>query len=79
MKDHELRELVNAVTKVARTYAGTQQLREQISHLIVPAIEKLKCEHAFLSGFKMGAELRIEKLNKELTVLRQQQGLRNNE
>ena len=40
MKDHELRELINAVTEAARTYAGTQQLRERISHLIVPAIRK---------------------------------------
>jgi len=46
MKDHELRELINAVTEAARTYAGTQQLREQIAHLITPAIKTLqdRCE-----------------------------------
>ena len=46
MKDHELRELINDVTAVAKIYAHTQQLREQISHLIVPAIKVLKerCE-----------------------------------
>jgi len=46
MKDHELRELVNKLTDVARKYPQTQQLREQISHLIVPPIKMLRerCE-----------------------------------
>jgi len=46
MKDHELRELINDITTVAKIYAHTQQLREQISHLIVPAIKVLqeRCE-----------------------------------
>lgn len=69
MKDHELRELINAVTAVAKTYANTQQLREQISHLIVPAIEKLRCENAYLSGFKLGAELQIEELKSKCAEL----------
>src|SRR5574342_719638 len=65
MKDHELRELINDVTAVARNYAHTQQLRQQTSQLIVPVFEKLKCEHAFLSGFKEGAESRIKELQAE--------------
>jgi len=44
MKDHELRELVNAVTVAARTYGHTQQLRDHISHLIVPLFAKAKAE-----------------------------------
>jgi hypothetical protein len=42
MKDHELRELINDVTAVAQIYAHTQQLREQIAHLIAPVFKKLK-------------------------------------
>ncbi len=32
MKDHEKRELVNRLTKIASEYAHTQQLRERIAH-----------------------------------------------
>ena len=38
MKDHEKRELINAITAVAVKYAGAQQLREQIAHLVIPAL-----------------------------------------
>lgn len=38
MKDHELRELVNALTATAREYAQTQQLRERIARLVRDAI-----------------------------------------
>lgn len=38
MKDHEKRELVNALTEVAVKYATTQQLRQRIAHLILPAL-----------------------------------------
>ena len=38
MKDHEKRELINALTGVAVKYAGTQQLREQISHLVLSVL-----------------------------------------
>lgn len=44
MKDHELRELINDVTAVAKIYAHTQQLREQVSHLIVPVFTKAQTE-----------------------------------
>jgi hypothetical protein len=44
MKDHELRELINDVTAVARIYAHTQQLREQIAHLITPVFAKMQAE-----------------------------------
>lgn len=40
MKDHEKRELVNELRDVAVKYAGTQQLREHIAHVVnvrVPA------------------------------------------
>jgi len=44
MKDHELRELINDATAVAKIYAHTQQLREQISHLITPVFAKAQAE-----------------------------------
>jgi hypothetical protein len=38
MKDHEIREVVNAVTKVAREYHATEQLRERIRRAMEPLI-----------------------------------------
>jgi hypothetical protein len=40
MKDHEIAQLVNELVEVAKTYWHTQQLRERISRLVVPAIKK---------------------------------------
>ena len=34
MKHHEYRELVNTLTKIAREYGQTQQLRERIAHAL---------------------------------------------
>ena len=34
MKHHERRELVNTLTKIAREYGQTQQLRERIAHAL---------------------------------------------
>jgi len=34
MKHHEYRELVNTLTKIAREYGNTQQLRERIAHAL---------------------------------------------
>ena len=39
VKDHEKRELVNRLTKIAREYAHTQQLRERIAHELLSSIE----------------------------------------
>jgi uncharacterized membrane-anchored protein YjiN (DUF445 family) len=36
MKDHEIRELVDKLTSVAKRFHDTQQLREQIAHCIRP-------------------------------------------
>jgi len=80
MKDHELRELINDVTAVARIYVSTQQLREQISHLIVPVFAKAQAElkdaekegeeQARLNGMGSEREARqlsqIENLNRQL-------------
>lgn len=38
LKDHEIARLVNELTDVARKYAGTQQLRGQISEVVVKAL-----------------------------------------
>ena len=40
MKDHEKAALVSALTKIARDFAGTQQLRERISHCVIPALDQ---------------------------------------
>lgn len=38
MKEHEIRELVNELTKAARTYAHTQQLRAHMSRIVNEAL-----------------------------------------
>ena len=38
MKHHEIAKLVNELTKIAKQYGQTQQLRERIAYLVVPAI-----------------------------------------
>lgn len=40
MKDHEIREFVNALTAVAKEYANTQQLRERIHGVVLTAMYK---------------------------------------
>ena len=40
MKDHEKRELVNAITAIAKEFCGAQQLRERIANCVLPAIEQ---------------------------------------
>lgn len=44
MKDHEKRELVNKLTSIARQYEQTQQLRDQIAHCVLGAIEQALIE-----------------------------------
>lgn len=39
MKDHEKRGLVDNMTRIARQYAGTQQLRARIAAELLPALE----------------------------------------
>ncbi len=72
MKDHELRELINAVTEAARTYADTQQLREQIAHLIIPAFNKLECESEFRRGVIEGKDVIIEMREAQITRLQEE-------
>ena len=40
MKDHELRELVNALLDIAVEYHGTQQLRDRIARTVSAAMRK---------------------------------------
>jgi hypothetical protein len=61
MKDHQLRELINDLTAVAQAYGRTQQLREQISHLVVPVFNQAKAQ------VKNAEKQRIE-LEKELAI-----------
>lgn len=42
MKDHEIAALVNTLTDIAQRYGQMQQLRERISHEVVPAIRKAR-------------------------------------
>lgn len=41
MKDHEIAQLVNDLTQVAREFGATQQLRERIAAVIVPVLKKV--------------------------------------
>ncbi len=56
MKDHEIRELVNKLTDVARKYGQTQQLRERIKAVVKDAIpcekyiEKYYCNKCGYEG-----------------------------
>lgn len=48
MKNHEYRELVNTLTKIAREYGQTQQLRERIAHALpfdCDVIDDAVCDH----------------------------------
>ena len=40
MKDHEIRELVNELTRVAKTFSHTQQLRSRISGVVIKHVKK---------------------------------------
>ena len=40
MKDHEIAELVNKLTSVAREFHSHRQLRSRISRLVVEAVSK---------------------------------------
>jgi len=74
MKDHELRELINDVTAVAKNLCSLHSsYGKQISHLIVPAIKVLKerCETSDLileNGDKVIESLKkdVENLNRQL-------------
>lgn len=66
MKDHELRELINDVTAVAQIYAHTQQLREQISHLITPVFQNLQDEARLGHNLFADQVIRADKLNRQL-------------
>lgn len=72
MKDHELRELINDVTAVARLYANTQQLREQIAHLIIPAFKKLECEKEFRHGQVVAQEVIIAMREAQIILLQKE-------
>jgi ABC-type transporter Mla subunit MlaD len=42
MKDNEVREYINRLTSIARTYAEHQSLRERIAHEVLPLIETFR-------------------------------------
>lgn len=75
MKDHELRELINDVTAVAKIYAHTQQLREQISHLIIPVFAKAEAKIKAVEDRQLqcASAMRREILMHEKQVMRQQE------
>lgn len=39
LKDHQIAQLVNNLTTIARTYHGTQQLRQRISQCVCEALQ----------------------------------------
>lgn len=66
MKDHEIAQLVNELTKVAKEFAGAQQLRERISQLVVAAIkpaEPLTWEATSAGLTKFVADARYQKFS----------------
>jgi hypothetical protein len=40
MKDHEIRDLVTEVTKVAKEFHDHQSLRDRVAHLLIPVLKK---------------------------------------
>lgn len=44
MKDHEIAQLVNRLTQIAKDCGHMQSLRERIAHEVVPAIRKAQKE-----------------------------------
>lgn len=48
-KDHEIRDLVNNLTKVAREYHATQQLRERIAGFVVPFVRGVSQQPALVA------------------------------
>ena len=59
MKDHKKRELVDALTAVALKYGTTQQLRERIRNVLLPALAEIEpkanttAEHTALDVARM--------------------------
>lgn len=70
MKDHELRELINDVTAVAKIYAHTQQLREQIGHLVTPVFKNLESESRLAHNLFADQVIRADKLEAEIARLK---------
>lgn len=63
MKDHEIAELVNRLTHIAREYGQTQQLRERIAHEIRPLCTLLEDDGltiAYMAGYHDGKRARSE-------------------
>jgi hypothetical protein len=56
LKDHEIREMVNELTQVAKEYAGTQQLRERISEVVQGTIRIPKAGEPKMTQCKYGQE-----------------------
>jgi len=57
MKDHELRELVNALTETALEFSGTQQLRERIAGVVLPAIASKDAEKARIAQMELALRI----------------------
>lgn len=54
MKDHEISQVVNQLTEVARTFGQSQQLRERISQLIVPLLKPEEPKTMLIAPFCIG-------------------------
>lgn len=50
MKDHEIAQLVNQVTEIAKKFHDCQQLRQNISNLLVPVLKTLPHQHCKTHG-----------------------------
>ena len=57
MKDHEIKEIVNALTSIAKNYHDHQSLRERIAHIIVNPLKSQESQIIYMRAH-------IDKLNK---------------
>lgn len=53
MKDHEIAQVINDITHVARVYGQTQQIRERIREVLFPVLDSGKQKRKPLSGAEL--------------------------
>ena len=66
MKDHEIRELINTLTAIAKAHGETQQLRQRIHEVIVPKIKAMNALQEFLIKTTEEAKIVYEEICTQL-------------
>ena len=75
MKDHEKRELVNRLTKLARDFAETEQLRSRIAGEVLPALEAAEAAEAKERKARQEAQRRMADLQERINTATRDQAL----